>query len=67
MNKPNQYTEIVSAYVNFLASSTQTAAEVYTKTWQDVTKLQQTVTKELFSSNDFYKNFSNWTDFTSKK
>lgn len=62
----NPQNEIFTAYVDFLSSSTQTAVEVYTKTWQDATKFQQTMAKyttDLYSNNPVYKSVSNlWTD-----
>ena len=61
--------DIFTAYIELVASTAQTTADVYTKMWQDSAKFQQTVSKntaELFSSNDMYRNFSNiWHDYTS--
>jgi hypothetical protein len=64
----NPHNELLTAYVDFLASSAQTVAEVYTKTWQDATKFQQTFAKhttDLFHDNPMYKSVSNlWADHT---
>lgn len=63
--KNDSSNEVLKAYVDFVASVQKTNAEVYAKTWQDVTKFNEVVAKSLqdvWSDTPVWKSVSNLWD-----
>lgn len=64
--KNDSYNEIFKAYVDFVSSVTKTGTEVYAKTWQDATHLNEVVAKnsqDVLKTIPMYKTLSElWTE-----